>query len=77
MKQGEAMLIHRLIEQGVGQMQGLFIVPILAVPQWAPALRITQEVLQCPHIPGLAGCEQGIAELDLRVSCERRTRGEV
>ena len=77
MKQGEAMLIHRLVEQGVGQIQGLFIISILAVPQRAPALWITQEVLQCPHIPRLAGCEQGITELGLRVCCERRTRVEV
>lgn len=77
MKQGEAMLIQRLVEQGVGQIQGLFIIPILAVLQWAPALWHTQEVPQCPHIACLAGCEQGITELGLRVSCERRTGGEV
>lgn len=76
MKQGEAILVQGLVEQGAGQIQVLCILPVLAVLQGPPALRHAQEVLQCPHVPRLAGCEQGIAELGPRVSCEGGTAEE-
>lgn len=72
MKQGAALLIHRLVQQGAGHIQRL---PILTVLWQAPILWHSQEVLQCLHIPCLAGSEQSIAELGLRVSCEGRTGG--
>ena len=70
------MLIHGLVQQGAGHIQGLCAFPILAVPRQAPALWHTQEVPQRPHIPRFGGGEQGIAELGLRVSYEGRTEGE-
>lgn len=77
MKQGAATLIHGLVKQGAGHIQGLCaLLPILAIPRQAPALWHTQEVPQRPHVPRFAGGEQGIAELGLRVSYEGRTGGE-
>lgn len=76
MKQGAAAIIHRLVEQGVVHIQGLCALPILMVPWQAPALWHTQEVPQCPHVPCFAGSKQGITELGLRVSYERRIGGE-
>lgn len=76
MKQGAAALIHGLVEQGAGHIQGLCALPILAVSWQAPALWHTQEVLQRPHIPRFAGSEQGITELGLWVSYEGRAGGE-
>lgn len=66
------MLVHGLVQQGAGHIQRL---PILTGPRQAPILWHTQEVPQGLHIPCLAGSEQSIAELGLRVSCEGRTGG--
>lgn len=75
-KQGAAVLIHGLVEQGAGHSQGLCALPILAASQHVLALRHSQEMPQRPHVPRFAGSEQGIEELGLRVSCEERTGRE-